>query len=62
VLNYTVTSNHIHLIVKGNGDRETIPKSIQLIAGWTGQEYNLRKKRKGAYWEDRYDANGHGNW
>ena len=56
VLNYTVTSNHIHLIVKDNGDRETIPKSIQLIAGRTGQEYNLRKKRKGAYWEDRYHA------
>jgi putative transposase len=56
VLNYTVTCNHVHLIVKGNGDRETIPKSIQLIAGRTGQEYNLRKKRKGAYWEDRYHA------
>lgn len=56
VLNYTVTSNHIHLIVKGNGDRKTIPKSIQLIAGRTGQEYNLRKKRKGAFWEDRYHA------
>ena len=56
VLNYTVTSNHVHLIVKGNGDRETIPKSIQLVAGRTGQEYNLRKKPKGAYWEDRYHA------
>ena len=56
VLNYTVTSNHVHLIVKSNGDREAIPKSIQLIAGRTGQEYNLRKKRKGAYWEDRYHA------
>jgi putative transposase len=33
-----------------------IPKSIQLIAGRVGQEYNLRKKRKGAYWEDRYHA------
>ena len=56
VLNYTVTSNHIHMIVKGNEDREVIPKSIQLIAGRTGQEYNLRKRRKGAYWEDRYHA------
>ena len=56
VLNYTVTSNHIHIIVKGNEDREVIPKSIQLIAGRTGQEYNLRKRRKDAYWEDRYHA------
>ena len=56
VLNYTVTSNHIHLVVRDNGDRDVIPKSIQLIAGRTGQEFNLRKKRKGAYWEDRYHA------
>ena len=56
VLNYTVTSNHIHLVVRDNGARDVIPKSIQLIAGRTGQEFNLRKKRKGAYWEDRYHA------
>ncbi|MDR4499821.1 MAG: hypothetical protein MRK01_00815 [Candidatus Scalindua sp.] len=29
---------------------------IRLVAGRTGQEYNLRKKRKGAFWEDRYHA------
>jgi len=33
-----------------------IPQSLQLIAGRTAQEYNQRKKRKGAYWEDRYHA------
>jgi len=26
------------------------------VAGRTGQEYNQRKDRKGAYWEDRYHA------
>jgi putative transposase len=56
VLNYTVTSNHIHLLVRDNGDRDVIPTSMQLIAGRTGQEYNHRKDRKGAYWEDRYHA------
>jgi len=56
ILNYMVTSNHIHLLVSDDGERETIPKSIQLIAGKTGQEYNRRKKRKGAFWEDRYHA------
>jgi putative transposase len=56
VLNYMVTSNHIHLLVRDNGDRDVIPNSIQLIAGRTGQEFNQRKKRKGAYWEDRYHA------
>jgi putative transposase len=56
VLNYMLTSNHIHLLVADDGDRDVIPNSIQLIAGRTGQEYNQRKKRKGAFWEDRYHA------
>ena len=56
VLDYIVTSNHIHLLVSDDGDRDTIPKSMQMIAGQTGQEYNRRKKRQGAYWEDRYHA------
>ncbi len=29
---------------------------MQLIAGKSGQEYNKRKNRKGAFWEDRYHA------
>ena len=56
VLNYTVTSNHIHLIVKDDGDRNVIPQSIGLIAGRTAQVYNQRKNRKGAFWEDRYHS------
>ncbi len=55
VLNYVVTSNHIHLLVKDRGNDE-ISKSMQLVAGRVAQEYNLRKKRKGAFWEDRYHA------
>jgi len=55
VLNYVVTSNHIHLLVKDTG-RDNIPPSLQLIEGRTAQEYNRRKGRKGAYWEDRYHA------
>ncbi len=54
VLNYTVTSNHVHLLVRDNGERDVIPASMQLIAGRMAQEYNNRKERKGAYWEDRY--------
>lgn len=57
ILNYIVTSNHIHLLVYDKGrNPDHIPKSIQLIAGRTGQEYNQRKNRKGAFWEDRYHA------
>ena len=55
VLNFMVTSNHIHLLVSGK-KTDSVSKSIQLIAGRVGQEYNIRKKRKGAFWEDRYHA------
>ena len=56
ILDYTVTTNHVHLLVRDNGERDVIPNSMQLIAGRTGQEFNQRKDRKGAYWEDRYHA------
>jgi len=55
VLNYVVTSNHIHLLVKNTG-KNVIPDSMQLMASRTAQLYNQRKKRKGAFWEDRYHA------
>jgi putative transposase len=55
VLDYSVTSNHIHLLVYDR-ENDAIPHSMQLIAGRTGQEFNQRKKRKGAFWEDRYHA------
>jgi putative transposase len=56
ILDYMVTSNHIHLLLYDIADRECIPRTIQLIAGRTGQEFNQRKRRKGAFWEDRYHA------
>jgi REP element-mobilizing transposase RayT len=56
ILNYMVTSNHTHLLVVDGGERDVIPKSIKLVAGRTGQEYNQRKNRNGAFWEDRYHA------
>ena len=55
VLDYIDTSNHVHLLVKDRG-RGEIAKSMQLIASRTGPEYNQRKKRRGAFWEDRYHA------
>ena len=56
ILNYAVTSNHIHLLAYDSSDQDAIPRSMQLVAGRTGQEYNIRKRRKGAFWEDRYHA------
>ncbi len=59
ILNFMVTSNHIHLIVinsKTRNHADNFSKSMQLTAGRTAQEYNQRKARKGAFWEDRYHA------
>jgi REP element-mobilizing transposase RayT len=55
VLNYIATSNHVHLLVVDQGNNE-IAKSMQLVAGRTAQEFNKRKRRNGAFWEDRYHA------
>ena len=55
VLDYIITSNHIHLLVRDRSHGE-ISKSIQLIAGRTTQEYNRRKNSNGAFWKDRYHA------
>ncbi len=55
VLNYIVTSNHIHLLVQDRG-RGEIADAMQLVEGRTAQEYNQRKERRGAFWEDRYHA------
>ena len=55
VLNYVATFNHVHLLVKDTAEG-VIGRSVQLIAGCTGQGYNRRKGRQGAFWEDRYHA------
>lgn len=56
VLNFCVTDNHIHLIVHPRKDPAVIARSMHLIAGSVGREYNERMRRKGAFWEDRYHA------
>lgn len=56
LLNYIITSNHIHLIVYDKGDSDVIERSMQLTQGRIAQEYNTRKRRLGAFWQDRYHA------
>jgi putative transposase len=36
--------------------RDEISSSMQLVAGRTGQDFNRRKGRGGAFWQDRYHA------
>lgn len=56
ILNYALTSNHIHLLVFDKNKRRSIPSTMNLVEARTAQEYNQRKKRRGAFWEDRYHA------
>jgi putative transposase len=55
VLNYMITANHVHLLILDRGD-DVIARSLQLAAGRSAQQYNQRKARQGAFWEDRYHA------
>lgn len=53
LLNYVVTCNHSHLLVWSERPSE-VTGLMQYLAGTTAQDYNRRKKRRGAYWGDRY--------
>lgn len=55
VLNYIVTSNHVHLLVRDRG-RGEISASLQLLSSRVAQEFNNRKGRHGPFWEGRYHA------
>jgi len=55
VLNYIVSSDHVHLLVHDQGKGE-IAKSMRLIAEQTTGEYNRCMNRNGAYWEERFHA------
>jgi putative transposase len=55
VLNYQVTSNHVHLVVRDR-NRAEIAASMQLLEGSFAGAYNRRKDRLGSYWQDRYSA------
>lgn len=56
ILDYMVTSNHVHLLLSDDAGEKAIPESLRLVAGRTAREYNERKGRRGAFWEDRYHA------
>ena len=53
VLDYMVTSNHIHLLLWAGG-ANAVSGFMQYIQGTTGRDYNRRKGREGAVWSGRY--------
>jgi putative transposase len=55
ILDYIVTRNHVHLLLRDQGAGE-IPLAMQLLASRTAQEFNTRKVRVGAFWQGRYHA------
>ena len=56
LLQYCITSNHTHLLVTTRESPEAIASFMQQLEGEFAKAYNRRKKRSGAFWEDRYHA------
>ncbi len=55
ILDYMVTSNHVHLLLTARHGRD-ISCALQFLHGSVGQQYNLLKKREGAFWSDRFHS------
>jgi putative transposase len=55
VLDYIITSNHVHIVAE-SGRSSEIADLMRLAEGCCGEQYNRRKGRSGAFWEDRYGA------
>ncbi len=60
ILNFMITSNHIHLLTmalrskwacRGHG---ALSSALQLVESRVAEDYNARKDRGGAFWEDRF--------
>lgn len=56
VYDYVLTHNHIHLILFDPSERKAISRFMQLAAGQFAEQYNERRKRRGAFWGDRYHS------
>ena len=55
VLDYCLTSNHIHLLLDAE-ERSEIGRLMQAVEGQFARAYNWRKERQNAYWGDNYHA------
>lgn len=55
LMDYCVTCNHVHLLASAD-DPAQISLFMQRVAGEFAQSYNRRKRRSGAYWEDRFHS------
>lgn len=55
VLDYVITSNHVHLLLWSD-TAETLSEGMRFLQGSFAQDYNRRKKRSGAFWSGRFHA------
>src|SRR5262245_47718873 len=55
LLDYTVTSNHVHLLLDAERKSE-VSNLMQKVAGEFAREYNRRKERSNAFWGDNFHA------
>jgi len=56
ILNYMITSNHIHILIMDGHEDCCIADSMKLVSGRMAQEYNNLNDRSGTFWGDRYHA------
>jgi putative transposase len=55
VLDYIITSNHVHLLLTAkNGAR--ISDGLRYLHGRVAQFYNLQTGKDGAFWSDRFHS------
>ena len=55
LLSYAITSNHTHQILTSQNPTR-ISRMMQALEGKFAEYYNARKRRSGAFWEDRFHS------
>lgn len=53
VLDYIVTSNHVHLLLYAKKGLE-LSAALQFLGGQFAREYNYHREREGAFWSKRF--------
>jgi putative transposase len=53
ILDYIVTSNHIHLLLWSKNAYH-VSSAMHFLQGNSSKDYNRRKKREGSFWKGRY--------
>lgn len=53
VLDYMVTSNHVHLLLTARHG-EDISAALQFLHGGIAQKFNILKEREGSFWTNRF--------